>query len=66
MPMHYDSDRRSPLRMALPACPRCHDTLTSITLRTESAFYCRCQSCGELWSRQRTKEEVEPPQKQSA
>ena len=64
MPPPHDSERRSPLRMALPACPRCHDTVTSVTLRMASAFYCRCQSCGEIWAEPRTKDE--PQQKQSA
>ena len=50
MQTRHDPDRRSPRRMTLPACPRCQDTVTSVTLRTGAAFYCRCQSCGEIWS----------------
>ena len=64
MQTRHDSDRRSPLRMTLPTCPRCHDTVTSVTLRTGSALYCRCQSCGELWSEQKPKDELQ--QKRSA
>ena len=64
MQIRHDSDRRSPLRMALPACPRCHETVTSVTLRTPCAFYCRCQSCGEIWSQQKPNDN--PHQKQSA
>lgn len=44
------SDRRSPNRQAVPACSRCRDTLSSVTVRTPWAFYCRCPSCGEIWS----------------
>jgi hypothetical protein len=52
-------DRRSPNRLAVTACPRCHDALTSVTLRTPYVLYCRCQSCGEIWSMPRTTDE--PP-----
>ena len=64
MQTRHDSDRRSPLRMTHPTCPRCHETVTSVTLRTPSAFYCRCESCGELWSEQKPKDERQ--QKRSA
>ena len=65
MQLRHDTGRRSPLRMALPVCPRCHDTLTAVSFRTASALYCRCP-CGEVWSEQRTTGADKPQQKRSA
>ena len=47
-------DRRRPTRSDVLSCPRCQATVTSVTLRTSHAFYCRCQSCGEIWSMPKT------------
>jgi hypothetical protein len=46
---------------AVPACPRCEGASTSIALQTAYAFYCRCQSCGEVWSLPRTSREQQRP-----
>ncbi len=39
MQIRHDSNRRSPIRMTLPVCPRCHDALASVILRTEPTLY---------------------------
>ena len=66
MQIRHDSNRRSPLRMALPTCPRCHDAVTSVVLRTGPALYCQCLSCNQLWSEQRPAGDAQSQQKQSA
>lgn len=60
MEIRPSADRRSPNRPAALACPRCHDTLTAVPLRTPTAVHCRCQSCGELWTLSRIDDEPLP------
>jgi hypothetical protein len=48
-------DRRGAYRRPLPTCPKCDDALTSVTLRTDSALYCHCRSCGEMWTLRKPK-----------
>ncbi len=56
MPLHPIHDRHSPYCLVMPVCPRCHDTLTSISFRTPHALYCRCP-CGQTWSVPRASDE---------
>jgi hypothetical protein len=55
--MHYEergnpfpaTQDRPRLWLMGPPCPTCESTKTRVICRIESAFYVRCDTCGQGW-----------------